>query len=73
VLSPATRVNDLGVKREHYLAVGVRELWLADPAAKTLTRARPAAEDEHLGSADTLTTELVNGFSLALSLVFSAA
>ena len=38
VLSPATRVNDLGVKRTHYLEVGVRELWLADPAANTLLR-----------------------------------
>jgi Uma2 family endonuclease len=71
VLSPATRTNDLGVKRERYLAVGVGELWLADPAAKTLTRARPAANDEELSSQETLTTELLNGFSLALSRVFS--
>lgn len=73
VLSPATRINDLGVKREHYLAVGVRELWLADPAAKTLTRARSAADDEEFNSEETLTTQLLNCFSLALTGVFSTA
>jgi Uma2 family endonuclease len=73
VLSPATQINDLGVKREHYLAVGVRELWLADPTAKTLTRARPTATDEEFSSEETLTTELLNGFSLALTPVFQTA
>jgi Uma2 family endonuclease len=73
VLSPATRINDLGVKREHYLAVGVRELWLADPAAKTLTRARPVSDDEQLSSQETLTTQLLTGFSLPLTAAFSTA
>jgi Uma2 family endonuclease len=73
VLSPATRSNDLGVKRGYYLDVGVRELWLADPSARTLTRARPSAEDEELNSANTLGTELLDGFSLALARVFIAA
>jgi Uma2 family endonuclease len=48
VLSPATRVNDLGVKRDYYLEVGVRELRLADPAAKTLGCARLSSSDEEL-------------------------
>lgn len=69
VLSSATRTNDLGVKRNYYLDVGVRELWLADPSAKTLTRARPSA-DEQLSSGDTLGSDLLGGFSLALSQVF---
>src|SRR5205085_123511 len=73
VLSPATRSNDLGVKRGYYLDVGVRELWLADPSTKTLTRARPYTEDAQLSSADTLGSELLNGFSIALSRVFIAA
>lgn len=72
VLSPATRANDLGVKRDHYLAAGVRELWLADSSAKTLTRARPSTADEALSAADTLSSELLNRFSLALSEVFAA-
>jgi Uma2 family endonuclease len=72
VLSPATRVNDLGVKRDYYLDVGVCELWLADPAAKTLVRARRSSPDEELNSADTLTSALLPGFSLALAQVFRA-
>ena len=40
VLSPSTRVNDLGPKRAAYLRAGVRELWLADPDERTLTRVR---------------------------------
>ena len=31
VLSPATRENDLGPKRDRYLRAGVREVWLIDP------------------------------------------
>lgn len=72
VLSPATRVNDLGVKRNYYLEVGVRELWLADPAATTLLCARPSSSDEELTSADTLTSGLLPGFSLALAQAFRA-
>lgn len=73
VLSPATRSNDLGVKRTYYLEVGVGELWLVDPAAKTLTRARPSAGDEELSSRDRLSSDLLTGFSLALSRVFITA
>jgi Uma2 family endonuclease len=73
VLSPATRSNDLGVKRGFYLDVAVRELWLADLSAKTLTRARPSADDQELSVADTLDSELLDGFSLALSQVFLSA
>ena len=36
VLSPATRANDLGPKRRAYLDGGVSELWLVDPAARTV-------------------------------------
>ena len=63
VLSPATRSNDLGVKRGYYLEAGVRELWLADPSGKTLTRARACADDEELSSTDTLGSELLNGLA----------
>ena len=72
VLSPTTRVNDLGVKHDHYLDVGVRERWLADPAAKTLLRARRSPSDEELASVDTLTSALLPGFSLALARAFRA-
>jgi Uma2 family endonuclease len=73
VLSPATRSNDLGIKRTLYLEVGVQELWLADPSAKTLTRARPSAIDEELSSKDTLRTDLLPSFALALRRVFTVS
>jgi hypothetical protein len=72
VLSAATRSNALGVKRGYYLDVGARELWLADPSADSLTRVRPSVDDEELSSTDTLGSELLNGFSLVLSRVFTA-
>jgi Uma2 family endonuclease len=73
VLSPATRANDLGIKRDRYLEVGVRELWLADPSEKTLIRARPSTGDERLSSGDTLGSGLLNGFSVHLAPIFLAA
>ncbi|MGI9255177.1 MAG: Uma2 family endonuclease [Thermomicrobiales bacterium] len=36
VLSPATRGRDLLTKRSLYQLAGVREYWLADPAARTV-------------------------------------
>ena len=67
VLAPATRMNDLGVKRDYYLDVGVRELSLADAAAKSLVRALLSSFDEERASADTLTSVLLPGFSLMLA------
>lgn len=70
VLSPSTRANDLGVKREIYMRAGVRELWLADPDARTLTRVRPGAGAEALEAHDVLRSELLDGFALELERVF---
>jgi Uma2 family endonuclease len=73
VLSPATRVNDLGVKRNLYLEAGVRELWLADPSLRVVTRALPSVPDEELRQDDTLRTALLEGLSFELSRIFSAS
>jgi Uma2 family endonuclease len=76
VLSPSTRANDLGPKRALYMRSGVRELWLADPDAHTLTRVRAApgraapAGDEVLTAKDVLRSELLDGFALDLARVF---
>jgi Uma2 family endonuclease len=72
VLSPKTRANDLGVKRELYMSVGVCELWLVDPPARTLTRVLPEGRDITHGAADVLTSELLPGFKLAVADVFIA-
>ena len=73
ILSHATRRYDLMVKRDLYARIGVREYWLVDPAAKSVTvltlRAGnfvefPAAE---AGFVDSL---VLPGLHLALDDVF---
>jgi Uma2 family endonuclease len=72
VLSPSTRENDLGVKREVYMSSGVRELWLADPDARTITRVRQSGGcDELLGESATLESELLEGFTLSVARAFT--
>ena len=41
-LSPATRDLDLGARRDLYERSGVREYWVLDPRAKTVTLLRLA-------------------------------
>jgi Uma2 family endonuclease len=74
VLSPSTRANDEGAKRELYVSSGVRELWLVDPDAYTVTRVRPGGTaDEALGEEATLHSELLPGFALEISRIFLPA
>ncbi len=74
VLSPSTRANDLGVKRDLYMHSGVRELWLVDPDARTVTRVRPdVAPDEVLGEGTALRSELLEGFALDVARIFAFA
>jgi Uma2 family endonuclease len=40
ILSPTTRAHDLGLKKRLYAAHGVREYWLVDPDARTVTQHR---------------------------------
>lgn len=71
VLSPVTRANDLGVKRDLYIDSGVRELWLADPDSRTITTVRPATDGPTvIGESGELRSELLAGFALDLARVF---
>jgi Uma2 family endonuclease len=83
VLSPSTRANDLGPKRAVYMRAGVRELWLADPDARPLTRVLPGpdparsdpgrsmgAREETLDAKAVLCSELLGEFVLELARVF---
>jgi Uma2 family endonuclease len=70
VLSPSTRGNDLGPKRDVYMRSGVKELWLADPQARVLVRVRPNSGDLSLASGEVLSTDLLEGLSVDLAGVF---
>jgi Uma2 family endonuclease len=65
VLSPATRENDLGAKREAYVAAGVRELWLVDPAAGTVIVVADGAP-RTWAAGDELTSALLPGFTVVI-------
>ena len=70
VRSPATWVYDIGRKRELYERHGVRELWLADTASRTLIvcrRSGPRAAFDvalELDADEMLTTPLLPGFAV---------
>lgn len=69
VLSPSTRGNDLGPKRAHYVAAGVRELWLIDPGDATVSVVTSAG-DVTLGADDTLASPLLPGFAMTVRDIF---
>ncbi len=70
VLSPATRVNDLGAKRDVYLAAGAHELWLADPQSATVTVVRPDGRQQTVADGEQLTSPLLPGFAIDVAHVF---
>ena len=70
VLSPATRENDLGPKRDRYLRAGVREVWLVDPAERAVLVV-DAAGDRRLLADDVLTSSpLLPGFAMGVAELF---
>ena len=76
ILSPATADRDLGYKPALYAKHGVKEYWLVDPAAETvsilLPRGGELATAHTLGRNQMLRSPLLAGFELALDDVFSS-
>ena len=76
ILSPATAERDRGCKRTLYAKHGVKEYWLVDPAAETVTILRPRAgalEVAHtFGRNETLRSPLLAGLALGLEDIFSS-
>jgi len=76
VLSPGTKKRDLGVKRDLFDRGGVREYWIVDPEANSITIYRRGhdgglAKAQSLPSdADAIRTPLLPGFSLSLDRLF---
>ena len=74
VLSPGTARHDLIIKRERYEEFEVREYWLANPIAKTITvlRARNGVFEliGVFGEGETVETPLLSGLVVDVSAVF---
>ena len=78
ILSPGTRRRDLGRKREIYDREGVREYWIVDPDARSITTLRRPAPDAGLADVrpltlaadDVLESPLFPGLRVALREVF---
>ncbi len=74
VLSPSTETRDRASKAKRYAAFGVREMWLVDPAAKTievLVNSSAGFERAALyGEADTMHSVILDGFEFAAGPVF---
>ena len=74
VRSPSTARQDWTVKRELYARHGVKEYWLVDPEARTVTAL--VLEDGKLkvvgvyGEGDTLISPTLEGFSVNLNDIF---
>ncbi len=50
VSSPSTRLYDLRTKLPVYLAGGVREVWIADPVAKTVSVYEPGLDEPRVAA-----------------------
>lgn len=74
ILSPATAERDRTVKLELYAQYGVKEYWLVDPDAKTITvllRGEGGLGVVGIyGEGETLRSPTLAGFSLALEEIF---
>ena len=76
ILSPGTADRDRGYKRALYAKHGVKEYWLVDPAAETVSLLLPRDGDlvvsYTFGRNETLRSPLLAGFELDLDDIFSS-
>jgi Uma2 family endonuclease len=73
ILSPSTVKNDLFYKLNKYLAAGVREYWIVDPAEKTIS-VNVLAENRYTifkyAIDDTVEAAILPGFKADLTSIF---
>lgn len=76
VVSPGSEDRDYREKREEYLAFGVKEYWVVDPAKRSmlvLRRVRGRWSEQRFGPSDACETPLLPGFRFECGPVFEAA
>ena len=74
IVSNSSADRDYGIKRQEYLAAGVRLYWIIDPRDRTatvLSRRADKWQEQKLDSTSLLKTPLLPGFELRLADVFS--
>ncbi|MBI2901061.1 MAG: Uma2 family endonuclease [Planctomycetes bacterium] len=75
VVSAGQERRDYEEKRREYLAAGVREYWIVDPAARSvlvLDRRGDEWAERRLGAADRYRTGRLPGFELDVAALFAA-
>ncbi len=74
ILSPGTRRRDLTVKRELYARFGVREYWIVDPKARSVT-VLALSGDTYMqipsGEDGAIQSRVLPGLTLTLAAVFA--
>lgn len=77
VRSPNTWRYDIGPKKDHYEVAGLPELWLVDTESDTVTVHRRSSPDSRtfdgsfvIGAGEILTTPIIPGFELDLTVLF---
>jgi Uma2 family endonuclease len=72
ILSPSDRSGAMQEKTLDYLAAGAREVWIVDPAARTVTVFEASGAARLLRDTDTLSGgDVLPGFSLSLAELFA--
>ena len=71
VLSPGDRASKVLAKVQVWLSAGCSQVWLVDPATRTVTVHRRADQIERFGAGDELPGgDLLPGFRLAVAEIF---
>lgn len=71
VLSPEDRPGEMQQKLSEYFAIGVRLVWVVDPARRTVRAYRGLDDVRSLNVADVLTgEEVLTGFTMPVAAVF---
>jgi Uma2 family endonuclease len=74
ILSPKTRRLDLVNKKLEYARAGVKELWIIDPEPRAIMIHQFATDGvekiRQVNEEDTLSTDLLPGFNLAVETIF---